>query len=207
MGTEDDNDEFCFDDDSTHSNNKQKKKQLSSSNHNFMTNSSRYEFEVESDFKIEKYQPVTITVPKPHKWAVSTDTIGVRFRAVKTMCGDVLNDVEEDADEDDFGCNVGASGASRTTYWVSVTKIDDDSLFANTPLKVGDKIISINDTDLRESVNNMGESHHFVDTRKAYDACLQAKEFITMVVLKQDESYFDKSFCFDNSVTNLDWKY
>ena len=168
------------------------------------TNSSRYNFEVESDFKIEKYKPMTITVPKPHRFACSTDTIGIKFSLIKTMIGDVLNDIEEDGNEFVL-CN----GTTRkTTSWIAVTCIDKDSFFADTPLCVGDKIISINDTDLRESVANISiNNNHFVDTRKAYQACLQAKEFISMVVLKQDANYFEKSFLFDTSVTNLEWKY
>jgi len=176
----DDNDEFCIDDSK------------------FITNSSRYDFEVESDFKIERYKPVKITVPKPHKFACSTTTVGLKFSMVKTLTDDVLNDVEED---EEVVCSSG-----RTTSWVSISKIDDDSFFSNTPLKIGDKVISINDTNLRESVIGNGQTH-CVDTGLAYDACLKAKEFITMVVLKQDASYFEKSFCFDNSVTNLEWKY
>merc|ERR1712176_895468 len=176
----DDNDEFCIDDSK------------------FITNSSRYDVEFESDFKIERYKPVKITVPKPHKFACSTTTIGLKFSMVKTLADDKLNNVEEDVEVD---CNRG-----RTISWVSVSKIDDDSFFSNTPLKVGDKVISINDTNLRESVNGMGQNH-FVDKGLAYDACLKAKEFITMIVLKQDETFFEKSFCFDNSVTNLEWKY
>ena len=173
-------------------------------NNLLMTNSSRYNFEVESDFKIEKYKPMTITVPKPHRFACSTDTIGIKFSLIKTMIGDVLNDVEEDGNEFVL-CN----GTTRkTTSWIAVTCIDKDSFFADTPLCVGDKIISINDTDLRESVANISiNNNHFVDTRKAYQACLQAKEFISMVVLKQDANYFEKSFLFDTSVTNLEWKY
>merc|ERR1712183_739267 len=176
----DDNDEFCIDDSK------------------FTTNSSRYDFEVESDFKIERYKPVKITVPKPHKFACSTTTVGLKFSMVKTLANDVLNHVEED---EEVVCNSG-----RTTSWVSVSKIDDDSFFANTPLKIAVKVISINDTNLRESVIGNGQTH-CVDTGLAYDACLKAKEFITMVVLKQDETFFEKSFCFDNSNTNLEWKY
>merc|ERR1712224_834031 len=176
----DDNDEFCIDDSK------------------FITNSSRYDFEVESDFKIERYKPVKITVPKPHKFACSTTTVGLKFSMVKTLKDDVLNDVEED---EEVVCSSG-----RTTSWVSISRIDDDSFFSNTPLNIGDKVISINDTNLRESVIGNGQTH-CVDTGLAYDACLKAKEFITMVVLKQDASYFEKSFCFDNSVTNLEWKY
>jgi len=181
---------------------------LSNDNNNnnnlLMTNSSRYDFEVESDFKIEKYKPMTITVPKPHRFACSTDTVGIKFSLIKTMIGDVLNDVEEDGNEFVL-CN---GTARKTTSWIAVTCIDKDSFFADTPLCVGDKIISINDTDLRESVANISiNNNHFVDTRKAYQACLQAKEFISMVVLKQDANYFEKSFLFDTSVTNLEWKY
>lgn len=176
----DDNDEFCIDDSK------------------FITNSSRYDFEIESDFKIERYKPVKITVPKPHKFACSTTTVGLKFSMVKTLANDVLNSVEEDEE--------GVCNSGRTTSWVSVSKIDDDSFFSNTPLKIGDKVISINDTNLRESVIGDGQTH-CIDTGLAYDACLKAKEFITMVVLKQDETFFEKSFCFDNSNTNLEWKY
>merc|ERR1712032_63235 len=178
-------------------NTKSKNKEQRSSS--FATNSSRYEFDVESDFKIEKYRPVTITVPKPYKWACSTDSIGVQFKVVATTAREALNDVEE---HDDLACK-----SRRTTSWIAVNKIDKDSLFRNTPLKVGDKVISINDTDLRESSSNNGTNRLF-DPRKAYNACLKAKEFITMIVLKDDETIFlEKSFCFDSSVTNLEWEY
>ena len=49
-----------------------------------------------------------------------------------------------------------------------------------------------------------------IDTgiRQAYKACLKAKEFITMTILKDDETIFlEKSFTFDNSSTNLDWRF
>merc|ERR1711981_1361669 len=84
--------------------------------------------------------------------------------------------------------------------WVCVSKIADDSIFKDTPLREGDKIISINDVDMRGEENR-------ADKWVAYRECLKSTECVAMVVLKQDESVFlEKSFClFDASATNLDW--
>ena len=197
----DDNDEFCS---SSSSHNKidrtipkKKKKATVIQPKKVLTNSSKYEFEIESEFKIEKYRPITITVPK-HFSSGHTESIGLEFQIIKTNKGDALNTViEHDNDT--------AALPPKTTSWIYVSKIDNDSLFENTPLKVGDKIISINDINLRNNDHNK-----MIDTgiRQAYKACLKAKEFITMTILKDDETIFlEKSFTFDNSSTNLDWRF
>merc|ERR1712194_824216 len=185
------------------------------------TNSSKYKFDVQkSEFKIEKYCPVTITVPtKKTGYTKSSDSIGLEFRLVKTGKGDALNTIVEDQKNN--------RNKHDRTKWVYVHKIEEDSIFQNTLLKEGDKVISINDTDLRcsgaptgktkrsgsrsasssSSEGGGGEGTTNIDTRKAYKACLQAKEFITLIVVKDDDSIFlEKSFCFDASSTDLDWK-
>jgi len=182
---------------------------------------------------------VTITVPTSSKIHRSTDSIGLEFRLVKTSKGDALNTIIENTDnniEDKY---------NRTT-WVYVHKIDDDSIFADTRLKEGDKIIRINDVDLRspngkktmmkrdsyiDNNNSFGslttssdtsseeeeeekkgddkikmDMFNILDTRKAYKACLQSKEFLTIIVLKDESVHLEKSFNFDNSMTNLEWR-
>ncbi|OEU14470.1 hypothetical protein FRACYDRAFT_241015 [Fragilariopsis cylindrus CCMP1102] len=176
---------------------KEKKKTTVIKPKKVVTNSSKYEFEIESEFKIEKYRPITITVPK-HFSSGHTESIGVEFQIIKTNKGDALNTVIEQEHDT-------TAPPPKTTSWVYVSKIDNDSLFENTPLKVGDKIISINDINLRNNDHNK-----MIDTgiRQAYKACLKAKEFITMTILKDDETIFlEKSFTFDNSSTNLDWRF
>merc|ERR1712194_921137 len=204
---------------------KKKKKSTSasaSSTTSTTTNSSKYKFDVQkSEFKIEKYCPVTITVPTAQTgYTKSSDSIGIEFRLVKTSKGDALNTIVEDQKNN--------RNKHDRTQWVYVHKIEEDSIFQNTALKEGDKVISINDTDLRcsgaptgkttkrsgsrsasssSSEGGEGEGTTNIDTRKAYKACLQAKEFITLIVVKDDESIFlEKSFCFVASSTDLDWK-
>jgi len=146
--------------------------------------SSPYEFEIETGFRIEKYRPVTIIAQK----LFQGQDVGVQFKLVKTRSK--------------FGGNADNKGQT----WICVKKISKDSIFAdndqtnNAPiLQEGDKIISINDVDMRG-----GDAT--VDPRRAHKACSDTKESILMVVLKNDESiFFQKSFCFDASVTNLDW--
>merc|ERR1712194_374539 len=210
---------------STHSKKKKKKKKKSASassstTSSTTTNSSKYKFDVQkSEFKIEKYCPVTITVPTAQTgYTKSSDSIGIEFRLVKTSKGDALNTIVEDQKNN--------RNKHDRTQWVYVHKIEEDSIFQNTALKEGDKVISINDTDLRcsgaptsktkrsgsrsassSSSEGGGEGTTNIDTRKAYKACLQAKEFITLIVVKDDDSIFlEKSFCFDASSTDLDWK-
>jgi len=208
---------------STHSKKKKKKATSASSTttSSTTTNSSKYKFDVQkSEFKIEKYCPVTITVPTAQTgYTKSSDSIGLEFRLVETNKGDALNTIVEDQKNN--------RNKHDRTKWVYVHKIEEDSIFQNTALKEGDKVISINDTDLRcsgaptskttkrsgsrsassSSSEDGGEGTTNIDTRKAYKACLQAKEFITLIVVKDDDSIFlEKSFCFDASSTDLDWK-
>merc|ERR1712238_400479 len=207
---------------STNSKKKKKQKKTASASSKTSTttttNSSKYKFDVQkSEFKIEKYCPVKITVPTLKTgYTKSSDSIGLEFRLVKTSNGDALNTIVEDQKNN--------RNKHDRTKWVYVHKIEEDSIFQNTLLKEGDKVISINDTDLRcsgaptgkttkhngsgsASSSSEGEGTTNIDTRKAYKACLQAKEFITIIVVKDDESIFlEKSFCFDTSNTDLEWK-
>merc|ERR1712194_740438 len=224
MGDDDSDEELDSSKKSTHSKKKKKKKKkatsasASSTTSTTTTNSSKYKFDVQkSEFKIEKYCPVTITVPTAQTgYTKSSESIGLEFRLMKTSKGDALNTIVEDQRNN--------RNKHDRTKWVYVHKIEEDSIFQNTALKEGDKVISINDTDLRcsgaptgktkrsgsrsaSSSSSEGEGTTNIDTRKAYKACLQAKEFITLIVVKDDDSIFlEKSFCFDTSNTDLDWK-
>ena len=141
-------------------------------NRRSLKSKSEYDFEIETEFKIEKYRPITIAVPK----SCSSQDVGLEFKVVKTTQ---------------------PGNGRRQTTWVYVHKISDDSIFVDTSLEKGDKVISINNVDFRTTT----------DTRLAYKTCFQCKEFVTLVVLKNDESiYKEKEFCFDNSVTNLEWQ-
>ena len=64
----------------------------------------------------------------------------------------------------------------RKLRWVFVEDIDEeDSIFRGTSLEKGDRVLSINNTDLRLDP----------DPRAAYKACSSATEAIAMVVLKE----------------------
>lgn len=100
------------------------------------------------------YRPVTISVPKSHR---SLDA-GVSFRLTKP-----IKDPENPR-------------GGRKLRWVFVEDIDEeDSIFRGTSLEKGDRVLSINNTDLRLDP----------DPRAAYKACSSATEAIAMVVLKE----------------------
>merc|ERR1712194_617748 len=125
------------------------------------TNSSKYKFDVQkSESKIEKYCPVTITVPTAQTgYTKSSDSIGLEFRLVKTSKGDALNTIVEDQKNN--------RNKHDRTKWVYVHKIEEDSIFQNTALKEGDKVISINDTDLRCSGAPTGKTTKRSGSRSA----------------------------------------
>ncbi|VEU41117.1 unnamed protein product [Pseudo-nitzschia multistriata] len=141
---------------------------------------SKYELKIETDFLIETYRPATITAPKSRR---SQDS-GLTFKLVRTTRP--------------FGKDKKGSSAMRKkkATWVYVDKIDPDSLFAKTSLEVGDKIISINNIDLR----------HTPDPNLAYLTCSRSTESIALVVLKDEKVFKEKKLCFDKSITNLEWK-
>merc|ERR1712232_1022564 len=119
----------------------------------------------------------TITAPKSRR---SQDS-GLTFKLVRTTRP--------------FGKDKKGSSAMRKkkATWVYVDKIDPDSLFAKTSLEVGDKIISINNIDLR----------HTPDPNLAYLTCSRSTESIALVVLKDEKVFKEKKLCFDKSITNL----
>lgn len=87
--------------------------------------------------------------------------------------------------------------------YVYVYKILDKSLFLDTSLEEGDWILSINDVDLRGNGPKGKPSHGRHHT--AAMACMKAKESVSMVVLKDESTYFEKKFDLDGSTSNLDW--
>jgi C-terminal processing protease CtpA/Prc len=78
---------------------------------------------------------------------------------------------------------------------IYVHKIMDGSLFERTSLEEGDYILTINDVCFRSNP----------DRRHAAKACMQAKESVNLVILKDESSYLETAFNLDQSVTNLDW--
>jgi len=188
-------------------NKKRSKRRSSSPSSSSSTESSssdsehEYEFEIETEFKIEKYRPVTIIAPK----MFSGENVGLQFKLVKTVTPMGKNANKKTTENKKKKKNKNTNGPPNASggndrIWVYVSEISDDSIFKDTPLRVGDKIISINDVDMR------GELSH-ADSRVALRECVKSTECVTMVVLKEDESTFlEKSFClFDASTTNLDW--
>jgi type II secretory pathway component PulC len=100
------------------------------------------------------YIPVTISVPK----SLRSEDAGLGFRMVRTKL------------------------YKRKELWICVDKIERQSIFRNTSLRKGDKIICINDVDLRGNP----------DPRAAYQACYDANEAIAMIVLQKEERCFGK---------------
>lgn len=137
----------------------------------FAIDGGEYEFATETKFLIERYKPVTISAPK----SAYSQNAGLDFKVVKTTRG---------------------SSCGRKTTWVYVDKIAGDSIFHKTSLKVGDKIMSINDVDLRQAP----------DMTLAYKTCCRATETVALVVLKDEKIFKETEFSFDNSITNLEWK-
>ena len=102
------------------------------------------------------YRPVTITVPKSNP----SQEAGIRFKSMRTRC---------------------SKSSSKKLTFVYVDKIDRDSIFANTVLRQGDRVTSINNVDLQTNPN----------PNAAFIACSDSKEAIALVVLK--EQYMDES--------------
>merc|ERR1712100_295521 len=108
-----------------------------------------YEFEIETEFKIEKYRPVTVIAPK----MFSGENVGLHFKLVKTVTPMGKNANKKTTDQkkkkkNNSNSPPNASGGNDR-IWLYVSEISDDSIFKDTPLRVGDKIISINDVDMR----------------------------------------------------------
>jgi C-terminal processing protease CtpA/Prc len=80
---------------------------------------------------------------------------------------------------------------------IYVHKILDGSIFERTSLEEGDYVLTINDVSFRGADP--------VDRRKAAKTCMQAKESVNLVVLKDESTYVQRAFNLDNSVTNLNW--
>jgi C-terminal processing protease CtpA/Prc len=66
--------------------------------------------------------------------------------------------------------------SSKKNTRVFVEKIARDSIFRTTALKKGDRVLMINNTDLRSNP----------DTNLAYEACMESNESIVMVVLRKE---------------------
>lgn len=150
---------------------------------------SQYEFQIDSQSKIQKYRPVTVSAPKSR-----SQHAGLSFRTIK-----VLEPINPNSFLDSYSLYqyTNPKNESENRTWVCIENIDEDSIFKDTSLKKGDKIISINNVDLRKTP----------DPTLALKACVESKESIALIVLKGDESvYKEKEFCFDQSVTNLEWK-
>lgn len=81
--------------------------------------------------------------------------------------------------------------SSKKDTKVYVDKIDRDSIFRKTPLKKGDRVLMINNTDLRSNP----------DTELAYNACMESNESIAMVVLRKESDSSNK----ETAVSCGDW--
>lgn len=152
---------------------------------------------IETDFKIEKYRPVTISVPKVRK----SQDAGLVFKMVRTqkqgLYNPTISHLHPDAPAPPQQSPSSAAMRVKKATWIYVDKIEKDSIFRGTSLRRGDKIVCINNTDLKDNP----------DPRAAYQACYDSKEAIAMVVLKDDRSiYKEKGFQFDNSSSELNWK-
>lgn len=79
---------------------------------------------------------------------------------------------------------------------VTVKKIEEGSIFANTSLKVGDIVLEINDTDYR----NKPDKNH------AWRTCRETKETVTMLIRKEEIKFKQQEFNLDASATNLEWQ-
>mmetsp|Transcript_39733 Transcript_39733/g.95883 ORF Transcript_39733/g.95883 Transcript_39733/m.95883 type:complete len:560 (+) Transcript_39733:465-2144(+) len=84
---------------------------------------------------------------------------------------------------------------------VYVYKIDESSLFFDTSLEEGDWILSVNDVNIRNTERDV----NFDARRVATKTCLQAKESVSFVVLKDEITYKTKTFNLDNSISDLEW--
>lgn len=148
---------------------------------------------IETDFRIEKYRPVTISVPKSRK----SQDAGLVFKMVRTQKQGLFNPTisHMHPDAPAHPQKSPPSRAKRLT-WIYVDSISHDSIFKNTSLRRGDKVVCINNTNLKDNP----------DPRAAYRACYDSKESIAIVVLKDDHSiYKEKGFEFDRTSSDLDW--
>ena len=151
---------------------------------------------VESDFKIEKYRPVTISVPKAHP----NQDAGLVFKMVRTkkqgLYNPTISHLHPDAPAHPQRNPPPLALRHKKATWVYVDSIKHDSIFKDTSLRRGDKVLCINNTNLKNKP----------DPRAAYKACHNSREAIAIVVLKDDQSVFkEKSFEFDNTSEDLDW--
>jgi predicted metalloprotease with PDZ domain len=84
----------------------------------------------------------------------------------------------------------------RKSGHVCVYKIKPNSIFLATSLKVGDRVLSINDVDFL----------HKQDKNLALVTCQQSKEYVSLLVLKDESKYTQHEFNLDESSTNLTWQ-
>lgn len=151
---------------------------------------------IETDFKIEKYRPVTISVRK----ANPNQDAGLVFKMVRSkkqgLYNPTISHLHPDAPAHPQRNPPPLALRHKKATWVYVDSIRHDSIFKNTSLRRGDKVLCINNTNLKDKP----------DPRAAYKACHCSKEAIAIVVLKDDQSIFkEKGFEFDNTSEDLDW--
>lgn len=91
---------------------------------------------------------------------------------------------------------VGLEFAKRGNNLV-VNQIKPKSIFINSSLEQGDIVISVNDVNLR----------HTADQNLARIACFEAKESVSLLVLKVESKYTEMEFNLDQSSTNLTWQW
>jgi C-terminal processing protease CtpA/Prc len=84
----------------------------------------------------------------------------------------------------------------RKNGHVCIYKIKPNSIFLATSLKVGDRVLSINDVDFL----------HKQDKNLALVTCQESKEYVSLLVLKDESKYTQHEFNLDESSTNLTWQ-
>eukprot|EP00536_Pseudo-nitzschia_multiseries_P016737 jgi/Psemu1/47529/gm1.47529_g len=158
------------------------------SSEEFAVASSEFDdLKIETDFLIETYHPVTIVAPKDFK----SQQAGLQFKRVRTTRPFI-----NDGNSKSKSKQKEKRKSNPKTTWIYVDKIEKDSIFANTSLAVGDKILSIDNVDLRARP----------EQQLALKACCLSTESVTMVVLKDKKIFKEKGFCFDKSTTDLEWE-
>lgn len=87
--------------------------------------------------------------------------------------------------------------SSKKNTRVVVEKIARNSIFRNTALQKGDRVLMINNTDLRSNP----------DTNLAYDTCMESNESIVMLVLRKESdprSASNKEISFSSGDWNIE---
>jgi len=128
---------------------------------------------IEGGFHAEWYKPVTISVPKSRK----SQDHGLVFRIIRSQSEELEKQVSYLLPKGSAPPKHSKfSQKNKRNLWVYIDKIEKDSIFRNTSLRRGDKVLCINNTNLKEHP----------DPRTANQACDDSKEAIAMVVLKEN---------------------